>query len=228
MSLGQNIIDFIQKRRAQKVLNIKGPLGDFYRAGGNQLLLDINIDSNELVLDIGGFKGEWTSQIFLKYGCQSIIYEPSQSFAEICINKFKLNPSIQVVSAGVGGENRKAQFSKAEDGTSEHLSNKTDFFEAEIIDIADIIKGIQKQIGCLKANIEGGEYELLERLISTGDISLVNNILVQFHQQPEDFEKRYHSIIESLRKTHICVWSFPMVWEYWIRLDSVNPEKANF
>ena len=215
MSLGQNIIDFILKRREQNVLKIKGPLGDFYRAGGNQLLLDINIDSNQLVLDIGGYRGEWTSQIFLKYGCKSIIYEPSQSFAEICINKFKLNPSIQVVSAGVGGENRKAQFSKAEDGTSEHLEKKTDFFEAEIIDIATVIKNLPAQVGCVKINIEGGEYELLERLITTGNISSVNNLLIQFHQQPEGYEGRYHSIIENLRKTHSCVWSFHMVWEYW-------------
>lgn len=219
MSIGQNIIDFILKKREQNILKIKGPLGDFYRAGGNKLLLDINIDSNQLVLDIGGYKGEWTSQIFLKYGCKSIIYEPSQSFAEICINKFKLNPSIQVICAGVGGENRKAKFSKAEDGTSEHLENKINIFEAEIIDIASIIKSYPVQVGCIKINIEGGEYELLERLISTGNISSVKNLLIQFHKQPEGYEVRYNSIIENLRKTHSCAWSFHMVWEYWIRLN---------
>ncbi|MFN7541007.1 MAG: FkbM family methyltransferase [Bacteroidota bacterium] len=215
MSLGQNIIDFIQKRREHNNLKIKGPLGDFYRAGGNQLLLDVNIDSNQMVLDIGGYKGEWTSHIFLKYGCKSIIYEPNQSFAEICKNKFKYNQSIQVVCTGVGGSNRKANFSNAQDGTSEFLNNETDSFEAEITDIAEILAGIATEIGCMKINIEGGEYELVERLLTTGKIELVNNLLIQFHRQPADYQTRYNSIIEALKKTHQCVWSFNMVWEYW-------------
>lgn len=39
-------------------------------------------------------------------------------------------------------------------------------------------------IGLMKINIEGGEYELLERMIELGIINKVKDIQIQFHCHP--------------------------------------------
>ena len=52
----------------------------------------------------------------------------------------------------------------------------------EVIDVLDIVK-----IDLLKLNIEGSEYELLDHLIDTGTIEIVESLLVQFHENVPDY-----------------------------------------
>lgn len=216
MAIGQKIIQFIENKRNSNLLNLSGPIGDFYRSGGNSKLYEVFVDDKDIVLDIGGYMGEWTEKMVIKYGCKSVIYEPIPKFANICTDKFKFNSNISVVYAAVGGSTRKTFFSLADNGTSEFVNSKEDKIEADVVDIFEIIEKINCGIGCLKMNIEGGEYELLERLISTGSIKKIKSILIQFHRQPENYENRYRSITDKLNITHKCIWSHYMVWECWM------------
>jgi len=217
MSLGQKIIDFIEKRRQEKLFKIVGPLGDFYRAGGNELLSDIPVESTDIVLDIGAYKGEWTSSIFIRYGCQCHLYEPVKSFYDICFQKFKVNPFIKVFNAAIGNSMRQGVFHLSDNGTSEFIKEKQEKVIAPVIDIKSVLDDLSdSKIGCLKINIEGGEYELMERLNEVNYNSRIKCFLIQFHQQPSDYLKRYENIVRDLSKTHSRVWSYDMVWEKWI------------
>jgi FkbM family methyltransferase len=214
-TLGQKLIHFIENKRINNLLRSIGPIGDFYRSGGKPKLYEIFVDNKDIILDIGGYEGEWTEKMVIKYGCKSIIYEPVPEFAKICIDKFKFNSNIKVIKSAVGGSNRKILLSLADNGTSEFIASQIDQIEADVIDIVDILKIKDDKIGCIKINIEGGEYEVLERLISTGKIKNIKCILVQFHRQPENYENRYVNIINELEITHEVVWSHYMVWECW-------------
>jgi hypothetical protein len=68
-------------------------------------------------------------------------------------------------------------------------------------------------IDLMKINIEGGEYDLLERLIETNMISRIKNIQVQFHDVAPDSLSRMLAIQTSLLKTHSNIFNYKFVWD---------------
>lgn len=225
--VGGRIIAAIQQRAERKRLNAEGPIGDFYRAGGNRLLYDdLPLSQDDLVIDAGGFEGEWTAGMLTRYGCRSELFEPVPAFAEQCRRRYRHNARVRVHQAALGASNRTTQFSLAADGTSEFRgSGASGGFEAQVLAISDLLSTLDAEqrihpvmdtVGVLKLNIEGGEYEVLESLLKTGDIARMRSLLIQFHRQPEGWEQRYEQIVEGLPSTHERVWGFPMVWEKWV------------
>ena len=224
--LGSRIVTAIQQRAERKRLNALGPIGDFYRAGGNRLLYDdLPLGQDDWVIDAGGYEGEWTTGMLTRYGCHSELFEPVPAFAEQCRTLYQHNTRVCVHPMALGGSNRSTRFSLADNGTSEFRgSPDPDGFEADVRDIADLLSILIEEdriqssagsIGVLKLNIEGGEYEVLERLLETGDIVCFRCLLIQFHRQPEGWEERYGNIRNGLTQTHECDWCYSMVWEKW-------------
>ena len=62
------------------------------------------------------------------------------------------------------------------------------------IDINEILDKYS-QIDLLKINIEGGEYDILERMYKTGTINKVQNLQIQFHNFVEDAQSKYDNIV---------------------------------
>lgn len=225
--LGSRIITAIQQRAERQRLNAVGPIGDFYRAGGNRLLYDdLPLCQNDLVIDAGGYEGEWTAAIVTRYGCYSELFDPVPAFADHCRSLYQANARVCVHQAALGGSDRSTRFTLAANSTSEHLgTTDSEDFEARVAGISELLSTLTTEdripsgvggVGVLKLNIEGGEYEVLARLLETGDVSRLRCLLVQFHRQPEGWERRYEEIVEGLRATHNRVWGFSMVWEKWV------------
>lgn len=219
MSLGEHIVSFIEAHRKRKRKSAQGPHGDFYRHGGNDLLYDVPVRTNSLVIDAGGYKGEWTAKMIARYGCRSEIYEPFPYYANYCKRLFSKNTMVKVHAAALGGSERTAKFSFEADGTSEFtVAQGSSIIDAPVDDISLVLESLDDQvIACLKLNIEGGEYEVLERLIATKKITHCDSLLIQFHTQPEGWESRYKIIEDNLKETHNRDWCYPMVWEKWIK-----------
>jgi len=74
-----------------------------------------------------------------------------------------------------------------------------------------------KQIDLLEMNIEGGEYEVLNRLISTRDLTKVSTILVQFHNYGLISELERSKLRNLMNETHENIFTFDWVWERWDR-----------
>lgn len=69
--------------------------------------------------------------------------------------------------------------------------------QIEIIDAKEWIREHRiARIDLIKINIEGGEYELLDRLIETDLIKQIENIQVQFH----DFSETSSSEMERIQR----------------------------
>jgi hypothetical protein len=69
-----------------------------------------------------------------------------------------------------------------------------------MVDVSEVLRELRQHyklpdeggaIGCLKLNIEGGEYEVLEALINRGEIGSFRCLLIQFHRQPVGFLRRH-------------------------------------
>lgn len=218
MGLGERIIQAIERRRDRKQKAASGPHGDFFRSGGNELLYDVPVSTGDLVIDAGGYEGEWSARMIAKYGCQVEIFEPVPHFAEFCRKFFEKNSMVRVHAVALGGAARVAQFNLAANGTSEFTSlEDVNVFEAAVVDVLTVLDGLNgNTVGCLKLNIEGGEYEVLERLIEENRMGDFRCLLVQFHHAPADWERRREAILVKLQRTHRLEWGFPMVWEKWV------------
>lgn len=196
--------------------------------GDNTLRLDYDLAATSIVFDLGGYRGEWSEQIHRRYGCRIFVFEPAPSFASQITDRFRSQSDISVFGFALGASDGTLQLSLNENATSSYTSGTGDFVEAEVRDFIAFLDDQQIEgIDLLKINIEGGEYELLDHLISTGCISRVRHIQVQFHSFVPGAEERVEDIRRRLWETHVPVYSLDWIWESWTRTtDTAERMKA--
>ncbi len=188
----------------------------YRRAGGEKLRFQYDIKDTDVVFDLGGYKGEWAEQL-PNLNCQIYIFEPVKAFSEICSEKFKDRKNVHCYSFGLDATSHTAEISHEADASSQyHSMGETE--TAEFVDIEEFMNehGIER-VKLMKMNIEGGEYDILEKLIKTGSIKRFENLQIQFHDIPEiNSEARMNKIWEELDKTHKLTWAYrPYIHENW-------------
>ena len=195
----------------------------WYVDGGDyEFRFTYNLTRDSLVLDLGGYQGQWASDVFSRYCCKIIIFEPVSEYARQISKRFANNEKIQVHQCGLGGTSREDVINICRDGSSMFGNANT----KEPIQILDFACWIREQnitsIDLMKINIEGGEYELLDRLIETDLITIVKNVQVQFHNVSRDSTVHMALIQERLYKTHSLTYQYKFVWENWARNEIRN------
>src|SRR5438309_2140987 len=81
---------------------------DWLAARGDQTLrLDYDLSPNSVVLDVGGFEGQWASDIFGMYLCNVHVFEPVREHFESISRRFQRNKSIHIYPFGLGASHRK-------------------------------------------------------------------------------------------------------------------------
>lgn len=182
--------------------------------GDHTLRLDYDLSEDSIVVDVGGFRGQWSSDISAKYNCRILCFEPVQEYFENITRRFQKNPRISVFSFGLSESDAKVFISHRGDASSIfsggedeeiELRNATDFFAEHELESIDL----------MKINIEGGEYDLLEHLIRHGFVDRIVNIQVQFHDFVPDAATRMSTIQRNLSTTHELTYQYPYVWENW-------------
>lgn len=194
----------------------KETINSWFQANGDETLRlqykDLNHSST--VFDLGGYKGQWTSDIFARYCCDIYCFEPVRKFATAIEEKFSKNSRIHIFPFGLAEQTKKATISNSADGSSMFTGNGQE--NIQLVQASSFLEkhGIKK-IDLLKINIEGGEYDLLDHLIESGTITMVNNLQIQFHNFFPDAEQRMRTIQTNLNRTHRITWQYEFVWENW-------------
>jgi FkbM family methyltransferase len=191
----------------------------FNDQGDKTLRLNYTLNTNSLVFDLGGYEGQWASDIFAKYCCTIHVFEPILEFADNIEKRFIQNPKIIIYRVGLANRDQTVQIHFDHNQSSMYTSG-TDVREAKLISAKQFIdtEGIER-IDLMKINIEGGEYDLLDHLIDTGLVKQIVNIQVQFHDHVPDAERRMQKIQAALQKTHTLTYQYPFVWENWKRVE---------
>lgn len=215
-------IKFNLKSKAEK-LKIKQDHIQYQRCipwfeadGDRTLRLNYPLHKDAVVFDLGGYKGEFATDIFNKYGAIIYVFEPILSFYEIIKEKFTHTEKVKPFQYGLAGKDAEMQISLTDNSSSVYITSKT----TETIKLKSIVNFIKahsiQHIDLIKINIEGGEYDVLEALIENNMLTRFTDIQIQFH----DFiipnaKERMQSIQKELAKTHELTYQYEFVWENW-------------
>ena len=190
----------------------------FYDTGGQNLVEGESKDlpDDAVVFDIGFHTGNWSSQINPK--ARLFAYEASPSIYQK-FSSSHVGENHVVKCYGLGGKTRECDIF-----VSGHHGDATSIFgyrssSSEKTKIVDIVEEFENEniefVDIMKINIEGAEYELLDRMIKTGIINKVKRLIVQFHTFGETENINKQNIREGLSNTHECFFEYPYVWEGW-------------
>ena len=177
--------------------------------------LEYGLGPEDVVFDVGGYRGDWAAEIAERYGSRIHVFEPVAAYYQQIESRFAEVENVAAHAFGLSSSDRTVSLAVLEDSSSQfkagqeveacRLRSITDFMKEQRID----------RVALLKLNIEGGEYELLESLIETGMIEQFDNIQVQFHWFVPKARARMRAIQAKLQKTHALTYQYEFVWENW-------------
>lgn len=176
------------------------------------------LSEKSIVIDLGGWKGEWAGNIYSRFRCKVHIFEAVPSFAKNIQERFAFNSDISVYPFGLGAQNTSLEVFIGQEGSSIFYNRNTSQVRetCDIVSVEDFLNENKfEQIDLVKINIEGGEYDLLEKIIELDFTSSINCYLVQFHDFVPGFDKRRKAIRNKLSETHDLQFDYPFVWECW-------------
>jgi FkbM family methyltransferase len=182
--------------------------------GDNTLRINYNLNEDSLVVDLGGYHGDFSQKIYDKYHCNIICVEPCKFFYNKIKERFINVDKIKTYNVGIGALSETKSLYCNADATSFYSKVSDQFELSEIMSFNSFVSDI-KQIDLLKINIEGGEYDLLDHIVHHDLQKKIINIQVQFHKLVEDYESRRKNIQDSLKKTHKLTYNYDFVWENW-------------
>lgn len=187
----------------------------FADKGDQTLRLNYNLSPDAIVFDLGGFEGQWASDIFSKYCCNIYVFELFDEYAKSISLRFDKNSKIKIHPFGLSVKDEDSVISVAGEGSSIYregsikknvqFKNIKTFLEQNNI----------KQIDLIKINIEGGEYDLLEYILDEGIANHIKNFQIQFHDLFPESKARMEKIQSRLSKTHKLTYQYHFVWENW-------------
>jgi FkbM family methyltransferase len=166
----------------------------------------LHLNPGEVAIDLGANVGKMAKRMTGE-GVTVYAYEPDPHAFKVLSERFKNNPSVICINKAVSDHNGMAKLyldSRHGDDMVEWsirssllvekpAMNPNDFVEVEVVDIAEVIKQIDKPIGLIKMDIEGEEIKVLNRLMDLGLTDRVRNIVVETHE-------RFPTLVEPTEK----------------------------
>lgn len=148
-------------------------------------------DNPKLVIDVGGYKGDYCDEVIKRFNCKVLIFEPIEEYAQICRDRFKENPNVRVIQTALGNGHSRPMY-KSKNCSS--FYNVAD--EIETVPVGLLSDFLTEDVDLIKLNCEGAEYEILQNLIDTGWLPRIPELLIQFHKGNKE------KMMEELSKTH--------------------------
>lgn len=176
---------------------------------------DYQLNSDSVVIDAGGYQGQFAAEINRRYRCPVHIWEPREVLCEYIRRSFSGKMEFTLLNAALGGSRRSETLRVKGDMTGIFADGYSHIETIEVYDVAGIPARFDTPIDLLKLNIEGMEYEVLERILECDIARHFRNIQVQFHTVAPDWLNRYKAIHEGLKRTHRLTFDAPFCWQNW-------------
>lgn len=202
----------------------------FHAARANPaILVDADLPDGAVVLDVGAYEGSWTAQVLGRADGASrgpqelrvLAFEPEQgAVARMRASAVGRDPRVHVEPVGLAGTDRQESFIVSGPGSSVfERAAAPEALGRTTIELRDVDALLQElgvdRIDLVKVNIEGGEYELIDRLHQTGWLARTGVVIVQFHEFVPHAHRGRRRNRAQLSRTHRRTWAFGWVYERW-------------
>jgi FkbM family methyltransferase len=185
--------------------------------GDASVVASLGSKETDRILILGGYIGDSVERFSRTPHSEIIVLEPIDFYFTKLQHRFRNSKEIKILNVGVGYSTRsETLYSNGQTTSSFDQSGSP-----EIVSLVDI-SSLLDQIGTvdiLEINIEGGEYEVLQRLIEIQQLSTIRTLIIQFHAVVGNHEELRALIRTSLRQTHKEVFNYHYVWERWDRVS---------
>ncbi|WP_158529660.1 FkbM family methyltransferase [Parvibium lacunae] len=199
----------------------------WFRVDGDKTYrMEYPLNNSSVILDIGGYVGDFAKEMYERYQSTVYIFEPMPHYYDHCVIRFRQIKNIICLNYGLSGANQICTFTDSADATSFYKKNiNSREISATLRDVNEVFKELKlDKIDLLKINIEGGEYDVLPAIIESGYIKNIRFLQIQFHNFIDNAETKRTQIREKLSITHQESWNFPFVWESWELKAHANSE----
>jgi len=191
--------------------------------GDETLRLDYPLSQGSIVLDVGGYHGDFAAAVYERYGCKVYIFEPVPEFYQKCVTRFQGSQKIVCLNYGLSSVDDWLDIGMAENASS--FASPYANGAVQRVQVRSVVECIRElginRIDLMKINIEGGEFDVVPAIIESGDIRKVQYLQVQFHNFVDYAAKRRAAIRTQLANTHTEMWNYDFVWESW-KLKGAN------
>ncbi len=179
------------------------------------------LNENSIVVDIGGYTGEFIAPLVCKYGCNVISYEPVPDFYKLLQQRFLKNKKVKLVNSAVGAREGSINLNLGDAGTSSFLTPENSHLNIITSKIENIVNIVNKfnNIDLLALNCEGAEYEIIDEIIKFNLCEKIKCFFIQFHDVNIECKLKRTSLINMLALSHEIIYDYPWVWT---RLDRKN------
>lgn len=152
------------------------------------------LTSDDVCIDCGANVGE-VSEVLANSGAFVYCFEPDSSAFNSLKKRFVNRNNIKLFKKGVYTENKQVKLYKSElsDYDNEFFSQSSSicgskvnvetskYEEIEVIDVCEFIESLNRRIYLLKMDIEGAEFDILEKLINKQLYNKIDYVLVETH-----------------------------------------------
>jgi FkbM family methyltransferase len=185
--------------------------------------LQYPLSSESLILDAGVYRGDSIHEWRAKWNCTVIGFEPAQGFFAKSSQRFATDSCVSIHNYGLGARNERLHLAIQDEGTSFYFEQAGRVETATMRDVAFIFDELKlTEVDLFKINIEGGEYELLPRMLDADLARRVRFFQVQYHSNCADLDGpavARDRIRQRLSKTHREEWCWNGgAWESWARV----------
>jgi FkbM family methyltransferase len=167
---------------------------------------------NKIFIDAGANNGRSVKFFRRNFDPQIEFFVYSFEIEPTFKNKFNKFSNLEFINKAVWIRNGISyffrDFERLRDGGTLLKNKKTGKLDkkhpiqVETIDFSDWLKNnfTKEQCVFLKLDIEGAEYDVLEKMHKDGTIDLINTFFVEWHWHKVGIDKKRHEFIESLIK----------------------------
>jgi FkbM family methyltransferase len=218
------------KRAVLEAHDYRPAVNQFFGAARQnpRLLYDIDLHDGAVMVDVGGYEGEWSGQILARaetQGARAVdlhVFEPEPNSLERLQRALGEDGRVHLHPFGLASCDRFQRMAVGGPGTSQFKSgSQPGFFGAADLELRDVNTVVTRlgidHIDVMMINIEGGEYELIDRLYETDWLPRIDCLLVQFHEFGPDAYRARRRNRRELAESHRCTWSYKWVFERWDR-----------
>ena len=200
----------------------------FFLASAQQpdLLIDVDLPAAAVVLDVGAFTGEWSGRLLECADARGPADLRIHAFEPVGVSVRELEqaladePRVEIHPFGLAGRDRVESMAVDGPGSSVFPAagapGALGTVEVPLRDVDAVLRSLDiERIALVKVNIEGGEYELFDRLHEMGWLARCGPVIVQFHEFAPHAHRARRRTRTQLAQTHRCTWGYPWVYERW-------------